>query len=156
MLITGLPPTLRMMGSPAAAQFVRPTGCVKRTGPGPCRPDRAGSRRWRVAERSTRRIGGYPGESAATNLPWSAQRRGLANSVWQATRWRAESRIEMVERGMLMQHVRKSGVLGLREALTAKRSWECREPSACVGVGGGPPARHKYRPESFPHSTCEK
>ena len=36
---------------------------------------------------------------------------------------------------MLMKHFRKSVVLGLREALIAKRSREGREPSAaCVGV----------------------
>ena len=38
----------------------------------------------RVADRSTLRIGGFPGKSAATKLPGSAQRRGLAKSVWQA------------------------------------------------------------------------
>ena len=32
---------------------------------------------------TTRRIGGFPGESA-TDLPGSAQRRGLAKSVWRA------------------------------------------------------------------------
>ena len=63
---------------------------VERTGPpdgGPARvaqTDRAGSRGRRVADRSTRRIGGFPGEPAATDLPGSAQRRGLAKSVWQA------------------------------------------------------------------------
>ena len=36
---------------------------------------------------------------------------------------------------MLMKHFGKSVVLGLREALIAKRSREGREPSAaCVGV----------------------
>ena len=52
---------------------------------GPCRPDRAGScgrvaagGAWQTNDAANRR------ESAATDLPRSAQRRGLAKSVWQA------------------------------------------------------------------------
>ena len=59
---------------------------VERTGPpgGGLVCVSPGSRAGRGADRSTRRIGGRTGESAATNLPGSEQRRGLAKSVWQA------------------------------------------------------------------------
>ena len=80
-----------------------------------------------MADRSTRRIGGFRCESAATNLPGSAQRRGLAKSVWQAVYVLAnrEQNLEGGE-GMLMQHV--PNIVGI-EALAAKRSGEGREPS---------------------------
>ena len=65
---------------------------VERSGPpdgGPATGRVAGG--GRVADRSMRRIGGFPGESAVTNPPGSAQRKGLAKSVWQ--RQATESRI---------------------------------------------------------------
>ena len=59
-----------------------------------------------------------------------------------ATRWRAESRIEKVERGELMQHVWKIGGTRtvLRKALTG----------TCTGPASG---RCRCRPESIPRST---
>ena len=46
--------------------------------------DRAGSRGQRVADKRRGESADFPGESAATDLPGSAQRRGLAKSVRQA------------------------------------------------------------------------
>ena len=46
----------------------------------------------RVADRSTRGIGGFPGESAATDLPGSAQGRGRAKSVCYALASREQNR----------------------------------------------------------------
>ena len=57
---------------------------VERTGPpdgGPARV--AGSRGWRMADRLTRRIG--PANRRRRICRWSAQWRGLAKSVWQAS-----------------------------------------------------------------------
>ena len=83
----------------------------------PCRSDR---------DRSTRRIGGFPGKSAATDQPGSAQRRCPGSSSvgpfgMQATRWRNR------ERGCLCSISEKIGG-SRREALTAKRSREGRDP----------------------------
>ena len=48
---------------------------------------------------------------------------------------------------LIMLHVRKIGgtriARSASRALIAKRSWEGREPSACVGVGCGPPGQYR-------------
>ena len=80
--------TLWLWSPPTLNQAFRSwTNRPARRRPGPWHPVSPRLGGWPRAARgrqTTRRIGGFPGESAATDPPGSAQRRGLAKSVWQA------------------------------------------------------------------------
>ena len=56
---------------------------MARQWPGPCRPDRTGSRGWRLADKRRGESTNFPANRRRGTCG-SAQRRGLAKSVWQA------------------------------------------------------------------------
>ena len=57
---------------------------------------------------------------------------------------------------MLMQHARKIGCTRIAQGADYEAVKRGQELGACVGVGGGPPGRYRYRPESIPDLAGEK